>query len=62
MHCLGGLWLHPAPREQHVQPNYQALEPVRKEPPNGPAVAVLDQEHPKTASIRSLRVVEAREE
>ena len=51
----------PSPSEQHVQPNYQALEPVRKQPPNGPAVAVLNREHPRTAGTRGLRVVEAQE-
>ena len=51
----------PSPSEQHIQPNYQALEPVRKQPPNGPAVAVLNREHPRTAGIRGLRVVEAQE-
>ena len=51
----------PSPSEQHIQPNYQALEPVRRQPPNGPAVAVLNREHPKTAGTRGLREAEAQE-
>ena len=56
-----GFMAPPSPSEQHVQPNYQALEPVRKQAPNGPAVAVLDREHPKTTSTRNLRTIEATE-
>ena len=45
----------------HIQPPYTPLDPVRGRPPAGPAVAVLDTEHPKNADMAALRQAEAEE-
>ncbi len=45
--------------EQHVQPLYQPLDPVRGEPPTGAPVAVLDTEHPRGTRTGGLREAEA---
>ena len=45
--------------EQHVQPLYQPLDPVRGEPPTGAPVAVLDTEHPRRTRTSGLREAEA---
>ena len=50
-----------SPSKQHVQPDYQALDAVRVQPPQGPAVAVLDHEHPKGSGAHGLRAAEAQE-
>ena len=51
----------PDPGEHLVQPVYQALDPVRGDPPTGPPVAVLDAEHPRGTRTGSLREAEAGE-
>ena len=56
-----GFMAPPAQHAEHVQPHYQALDAVRGSPPNGPPVAVLNTEHPKTTSMASLRETEAEE-
>ncbi len=45
--------------EEHVQPLYQPLDPVRGEPPRGAPVAVLDAEHPRGTRTGGLREAEA---
>ena len=45
--------------EQHVQPLYQPLDPVRGDPPTGVPVAVLDTEHPRGTRTGGLREAEA---
>ena len=45
----------------HVQPPYTPLDPVRGHPPEGPAVAVFDTEHPKGTEMAKLREAEADE-
>ena len=45
--------------EQHVQPLYQPLDPVRGEPPTGAPVAILDTEHPRGTRTGELREAEA---
>ena len=49
----------PSPEEQHVQPAYQPLDPVRGYPPAGPPVAVLNTQHPKKTSTGLMRKAEA---
>ena len=56
-----GFMAPPSPGEEHVQPLYQALDPVRGCPPVGPPVAVLNTEHPKEISTSGLREAEAEE-
>ena len=51
----------PSPGEQHVQPAYQPLDPVRGHPPTGPPVAVLNTEHPRGTRTGLLREAEAEE-
>ena len=51
----------PSPGEHHVQPDYQALDPVRGRPPAGPPVAVLNTEHPQGTRASLLREAEADE-
>ena len=51
----------PSPGEQHVQPAYQPLDPVRGHPPTGPPVAVLNSEHPLGTRAGLMREAEADE-
>ncbi|WP_419918275.1 UvrD-helicase domain-containing protein [Candidatus Poriferisocius sp.] len=48
-------------QDSHIQPDYQALEPVRGSPPKGPPVSVLDCEHPKETNMPELREGEAQQ-
>ena len=54
-----GLMVPPDTGEQHVQPLYQPLDPVRSKPPTGAPVAVLDTEHPRGTRTGGLREAEA---
>lgn len=56
-----GFMVPPSAAKQFVQPKYQALDPVRSQPPEGPPVAVLDREHPRGTRTSALREAEARE-
>ena len=50
------------PDDLYVQPPYQALDPVRGSPPEGPAVSVLGEaEHAPGTLMGQLREVEAKE-
>ena len=56
-----GFMTPPDEHADHVQPRYQALDPVRGHPPNGLPVAVLNTEHPQKTSMARLREAEADE-
>ena len=56
-----GFMAPPGDDADHIQPHYQALEPVRGGPPVGPAVAVLNTEHPKKTGMAKMREAEADE-
>ncbi len=55
-----GFMIPPTPEESHVQPNYQALDPVRGCPPVGPTVSVLGKDpHFRQTAMGQLREYEA---
>ncbi len=56
-----GFMVPPDTGEQHVQPLYQRLDPVRGEPPTGAPVVVLNTEHPQGTRTGGLREAEAEE-
>ena len=56
-----GFMKPPDDGEQHVQPLYQRLDPVRGEPPTGAPVVVLNAEHPRGTRTGELREAEAEE-
>ena len=49
----------PGPDQEHVQPLYQSLEPIRDGPPVGAPVAVLDRAHPQGTKVDVIREAEA---
>ena len=56
-----GFMAPPDTGQQHVQPLYQPLDPVRGEPPTGAPVVVLNTEHPRGTRTGELREAEAEE-
>ncbi len=54
-----GFMAPPDDGEQHVQPPYQPLDPVRSEPPTGAPVVILNTEHPRGTRTGELREAEA---